>query len=365
MALTVERQLRIWGVAALVFLLVLWLLGDVILPFVIGGVLAYLLDPIVDRIERAGLRRVWAVVVITLGAVVLFVLASLLVIPTLVQQANLLVQTVPALSERFSAALIARFPELLDEGSALRQQLIELGGQLQAAGTALLGAILTSAAGVINVIIITLIVPVVAFYLLLDWDRMVARLDDLLPREHAPTIRALAREADQTLASFIRGQGLVCLILGTYYALALMAVGLNFGLVIGAVAGLLTFIPYVGALVGGILAIGLALFQFWGDWIWVLVVWAIFQSGQFVEGNFLTPKLVGESVGVHPVWLLFALAAFGALFGFVGILVAVPVAAILGVLIRFFVRKYKLSRLYTGPSDAAPEDPPAAPGEDR
>jgi predicted PurR-regulated permease PerM len=177
---------------------------------------------------------------------------------------------------------------------------------------------------------------------------MVARIDDLLPRQHAPTIRRLARESDETLAAFIRGQALVCLILGTFYAVALAAVGLGFGLVVGAIAGVLTFIPYVGALVGGVLAIGLALYQFWGDWAWVVAVWAIFQAGQFVEGNFLTPKLVGERVGVHPVWLLFALAAFGALFGFLGVLVAVPVAAVIGVLVRFAVQKYKESRLYQG-----------------
>ena len=135
-----------------------------------------------------------------------------------------------------------------------------------------------------------------------------------------------------------------------------MAVGLGFGLVVGAVAGLLTFIPYVGALVGGVLAVGLALFQFWGDWVWVVAVWAIFQGGQFVEGNFLTPKLVGDNVGVHPVWLLFALAAFGALFGFVGVLVAVPVAAVIGVLVRFATGLYKESRLYRGLPRIVPLD---------
>ena len=152
----------------------------------------------------------------------------------------------------------------------------------------------------------------------------------------------------------MRGQGTVCLILGTYYAIALMLVGLNFGLVVGFVAGALTFIPYVGALVGGGLAIGLALFQFWGDWVWIVLVWAIFQSGQFVEGNILTPKMVGESVGLHPVWLLFALSAFGALFGFVGLLVAVPVAAALGVVVRFVIERYRNSALYTGDETGEP-----------
>jgi predicted PurR-regulated permease PerM len=208
----------------------------------------------------------------------------------------------------------------------------------------------------VNVIVLIVIVPVVTFYLLLDWDRMVARIDALLPRDHAPTIRHLASEIDHTLSSFVRGQGVVCLILGTYYAIALALVGLQFGLVVGFVAGALTFIPYVGALVGGVLAIGLALFQFWGDWWWIVAVWAIFQSGQFVEGNILTPNLVGSSVGLHPVWLIFALSAFGALFGFVGLLVAVPVAAIIGVLVRFALGRYKESLLYTGVAGREPPD---------
>ena len=163
---------------------------------------------------------------------------------------------------------------------------------------------------------------------------MVEKIDDMLPRDHAPTIRHLAHQVDRTLASFIRGQGTVMLILGIYYAIALMLAGLQFGLVVGAVAGLLSFIPYVGAIVGGGLAIGLALFQFWGEWFSIGIIVVIFFAGQTIEGNFLTPKLVGGSVGLHPVWLLFALSVFGNLFGFVGMLVAVPVTAALGVFAR-------------------------------
>jgi predicted PurR-regulated permease PerM len=177
---------------------------------------------------------------------------------------------------------------------------------------------------------------------------MVARIDHLLPRDHAPIIRRLAGEIDAALASFVRGMGTVCLILGSFYAVALMLVGLQFGLVVGALAGLLTFIPYVGAIFGGALALGLALFQFWGDWLSIALVAAIFVSGQVIEGNFLTPRLVGSSVGLHPVWLIFALSAFGTLFGFVGMLVAVPVAAALGVIARFAVAEYQKGRLYRG-----------------
>ena len=348
MAVSVGQQARIWGVVTLVFLLLLWVLGDVLLPFILGAVLAYLLDPLADRLVRLGLGRVWAVTLITLGAIFALVILSLLVIPTLVEQATALVAITPQLVTQAGDWLIRTFPTIVEVDSPLREQIAELGTGLQARGGALLNTVLSYGVGVLNGLLIVVVVPVVTFYLLLDWDHMVARIDDLLPREHAPTIRRLARESDETLAAFIRGQALVCLILGTFYAVALAVVGLNFGLVVGAIAGVLTFIPYVGALVGGVLAIGLALWQFWGDWAWVVAVWAIFQSGQFVEGNFLTPKLVGERVGVHPVWLLFALAAFGALFGFLGVLVAVPVAAVIGVLVRFAIGKYKDSRLYQG-----------------
>jgi predicted PurR-regulated permease PerM len=356
MALPVRDQLKYWGIAAAVFFVLLYLLADVMLPFVLGAAIAYLLDPIADWLQRRGLSRAAATTVITLLALLAVVLLLLIVIPTLVEQTVALFQFMPELVTNAQNWLTTRFPELLNANSQLRQSLQDFAALLQSKGAEFVDAILSSAMSIVNVIVLIVIVPVVTFYLLLDWDKMVARIDALLPRDHAPTIRHLASEIDRTLSSFVRGQGVVCLILGTYYALALALVGLQFGLVVGFLAGALTFIPYVGALVGGALAIGLALFQFWGDWWWIVAVWAIFQSGQFVEGNILTPKLVGDSVGLHPVWLIFALSAFGALFGFVGLLVAVPVAAIIGVLVRFALGRYKESLLYTG---VAGREPPA------
>ena len=226
---------------------------------------------------------------------------ALLVIPTLINQTVALFDVAPKIFQRFQTFLMSRFPDLLDEGSTLRQSLTGLGETIQSRGGQLLQTALASVGSILNVVMLFVIVPVVAFYLLYDWDRMVAEVDSLLPREHAPTIRQLAREIDQTLASFIRGMGTVSLILGTYYAVALMLVGLQFGLVVGAFAGLITFIPYVGAVVGGALAIGLALFQFWGEWVTIGLVAGIFVLGQVIEGNVLTPKLVGSSVGLHPV----------------------------------------------------------------
>ena len=351
MALPAREQLKYWSIAAIVFAVVLWFLGDVLLPFVLGGAIAYFLDPVADRLERMGFSRIMATAIITVIGVLAFILLLLWVIPSLVKQALDLFEIAPTLFTNLRDFLIERFPDLMDTESPLRQSLISIGETIKARGGELLNTVLSSAAGIINIVMLFVIVPVVAVYLLLDWDNMVARIDELLPRDHAPTIRKLASDIDATLASFIRGMGTVCIILGTYYAVALMALGLQFGLVVGFVAGLVTFIPYLGALIGGALAIGLALFQVWGDWVSIGLVAGDFALGQVIEGNVLTPKLVGSSVGLHPVWLILALSIFGSLFGFVGMLVAVPVAASIGVITRFAAQQYLDSRLYRGLSD--------------
>ena len=359
MALPVRDQVKYWAIATAVFVAVMWFIGDVLLPFVLGGAVAYCLDPVADRLERIGLSRTLATVVITVLALIAFVVGGVLIVPTLVQQAADLFALAPELFRQLQAAATERFPDLMDTDSTIRRSLDSIGETIRSKGGEFLNSLLNSAASLLNIVVLIVLVPVVTFYLLLDWDRMLARIDDLLPRDHAPVIRQIATDVDRTLAAFIRGQGTVCLILGIYYAGLLAVVGLQFGLVVGAVAGLISFIPYVGAIVGGVLAVGLALFQFWGDWVWIIVVWAIFQSGQFLEGNILTPKLVGSSVGLHPVWLIFALSVFGALFGFVGLLVAVPVAAALGVIARFLIEQYRRSLLYRGV-----EGSPKGPGGD-
>lgn len=351
MALPIRDQAKYWGVATAAFLVILWYMGDVLLPFILGSAIAYFLDPVADRLERMGLTRTMATALITIVALLIFVIMALLVIPTLVSQAINLFAIAPDLTKRMSAFFVSQFPSLLEEGSTLQSSITSLGTVVQERGGELLNTALSSAKGIINIIMLFVIVPVVAVYMLLDWDRMIAQIDGLLPRDHAPIVRRLARDIDKTLASFIRGMGTVCLFLGTYYAIALMLVGLQFGLVVGFVAGLVTFIPYLGALIGGALALGLALFQFWGDWVSIGMVAGIFAIGQVIEGNVLTPKLVGNSVGLHPVWLILALSVFGTLFGFVGMLVAVPVAAALGVIARFAVEKYQNSILYWGAED--------------
>lgn len=348
MGLPVKDQARYWGIAAAVFLLMLWFFGEVLLPFLVGGAIAYFLDPVADRLQRMGLSRVMATSVISVLALLLVVLLILSVIPTLIAQLTSLVNAAPDIAQKLQAFLIDRFPQLSDETSTIRQTLAQLAATIQSRGGELANGLLNSALGVISAVVFIIVVPVVAFYLLLDWDNMVAKIDGLVPRDHRATVRDLALQIDTVLAGFVRGQVSVCLILGTYYSIALMTVGLQFGLIVGAIAGAITFIPYVGALVGGALAIGLALFQFWGDWLSIGLVAGVFGIGQFLEGNILTPKLVGKSVGLHPVWLLFALSSFGAVFGFVGMLVAVPVAAAIGVLLRFGVAQYQNSVLYNG-----------------
>lgn len=365
MALATKDQIRYWSIAALVFLVLLWFLGNVLLPFIVGGAIAYFLDPVADRLERLGLSRAAATTLISLVALVLVILLVLAVIPTLVNQLTALVNAAPDIAKRLQGFLLERFPELADNTSTIRQTLAEIGAAIQARGGELAQGVLSGALGVISVVVFIVVVPVVAFYLLLDWDRMVERVDSMLPLDHAPTIRRLAREIDAVLAGFVRGQVSVCLALGTFYAVALMAAGLQFGLVVGAIAGAITFIPYVGSIVGGVLAVGLALFQFWGDWMQIGIIAAIFAAGQFVEGNILTPRLVGKSVGLHPVWLLLALSAFGSVFGFVGMLVAVPVAAAIGVLTRFGIEQYRASLLYRGTSALAETAPPPAPPRPR
>lgn len=348
MALPVGTQVRWWGVGLALFALALWSLGNVILPFVTGLAIAYFLDPVADRLERLGTSRVVATLIITFFAILGFILLALILIPTFINQLAALIAEAPTYSAQLLTFLQAKFPDLVEPDSVLRQTLGDIGQALKAQSGALANTLINSAFSLIDALIFMVVVPVVAFYMLLDWDRMVAVVDSWLPLDHAETIRRLAREVDEVLAGFVRGQLSVAAIQGTFYAISLTLVGLQFGFVVGLIAGLISFIPYVGSIVGGALAIGLALFQFWAEPWWIGVVAGIFVIGQVVEGNYLTPKLVGGSVGLHPVWLMFALSVFGSLFGFVGMLVAVPTAAMLGVFSRFGIRQYMAGRLYRG-----------------
>lgn len=364
-----RNQALFWLVVAASSFLLIWLLSDILLPFIAGMAVAYLLDPLADRLERAGLSRTLATSLILglfFGA---FLLATILLYPILMAQLVNLLAGLPALLEKLRAALLPVISRLLvdfpqAEGVSLREA---LGGSAEKAVSwigGLLGQIWGGGLALVNFLALVIVTPIVAFYLLRDWDRLVQRIDSWLPRQHADTIRTQAAQIDRTLAGFVRGQLSVCLVMAIYYALALSVIGLDFGLVIGLLSGAISFVPYVGALLGFGFSVGVALVQFWPEFPWIIATVAVFVVGQFVEGNVITPKLVGDQVGLHPVWLIFALLAFGLLFGFVGILIAVPAAAVIGVLTRFVIARYLESRLYLGQADPAEAEQPAAPPAD-
>jgi len=353
-------QLRFWLIVLAITFFAVYLLRSVLLPFVAGMAVAYLLDPVCDRLENWKLSRTWATTVVTICFLLACVLVLLLVIPAAVSQIATFVERAPdylAALQRETTALLEMVRDKLDPGTQekLQSLLRNSADKVFTWVTEVLGEIISGGVAFFNFLALMVITPVVAFYLLRDWDRMVAKADDYLPRKHQATIRTLAHEVDETLAGFLRGQGAVCLSLAVFYAIGLTLAGLDFGLVIGLLAGFLSFIPYVGSLVGLLLSVGLAVAQF-DDWISVGIVAAVFFVGQAIEGNFLTPKLVGERVGLHPVWVMFALLAGGALFGFVGVLLAVPVAAIVGVGVRFAFDQYRLSPYYTGHHEEGDSD---------
>ena len=230
----------------------------------------------------------------------------------------------------------------------LKAEATQWVGQALAIIGAVAGRLAYGGVAVINLLGLLFLTPVVTFYLLRDWEKVLAAIDGCLPLDHADTIRELARRSNEAIAGYVRGQALVCLSLGTIYAVGLTLVGLEFGFVIGLIAGIISFIPFVGTLVGATLAIGMALAQFPPDWMGVVKVAIVFLVGQALEGNVLSPKLVGDRVGLHAVWIMFALMAGGSLLGFVGVLVAVPIAAVVGVVVRYLLERYRTSWIYRG-----------------
>lgn len=349
MALPVQDQVKYWTIASVAFGVALWSLGDILLPFVTGAAIAYFLNPLVSKLTDRGMPRALAVTLLMSAMIGVVVVALLLIIPTVVGQIVGLTQTAPDVLRQVQAFVTANFPTLAGFEETLKSSLVTMGEAIRERGAALAQGVLRSLSSVLGAIVFLLVAPVVAFYLLLDWPRLLQTVDDLLPRQHAPTLRLLGRDVDAAIAGFVRGQITVCLILAAYYATALGFAGLQFGVAIGVMAGLVSFIPYIGAILGGALSVGLGLWQFWGDWAAIGLVVGIFAVGQVLEGNILVPRIVGNSVRLHPVWLLFAVSAFGALFGFTGMLIAVPVAAAIGVLVRFAIAQYMGSRLYGVP----------------
>jgi predicted PurR-regulated permease PerM len=363
---SLKRHILFWVGVLLVFVLFLWFFRTILLPFVAGMALAYFLDPVADWLERRGLSRIMATVVILVCFVLIFALSLMLVIPIIINQFSQFAAALPGyitdLQRIISSPQTSFLPTwVTSQIETVKQNFTEVLGQGAGFIGTLFAQIWNSGKAIVDVVSLLIVTPVVAFYLLLDWDRMVAKVDNWIPRDQVVVVRQLANSMDQSVAGFIRGQGSLCLILGVYYAVGLSVVGLNFGLLIGFVSGMVSFIPYIGSTFGLVLSVGIAFVQFWPDYGWIIAVACIFFSGQFLEGNILQPKLVGQSVGLHPVWLMFALFAFGAMFGFVGLLIAVPAAAVVGVLVRFALSRYLDSDIYYGRSVDLPWEEPEAP----
>ena len=350
---------RFWVAMAAVFLVTLWLLNDILLPFVVGIVVAYFLDPVVARLQRLRMSRTWATTAVTIFAVLLAIGVAMAILPPLFAQLQALVLNLPD----YTVKLAARVMPLVDPVrerlnlpplslQELQSEVAQRAGQVLTVAGAVAGKLAQGGLAIFNLLALLFLTPVVTFYLLRDWERLVDALDGALPRDHAATIRKLAHESNAAIAGYVRGQALVCITLGTIYAIGLSLVGLQFGLVIGLIAGAISFIPFVGTLVGATLSIGMALAQFPPDWTSVALVAAVFVVGNILEGNVLSPKLVGDRVGLHPVWIMFALLAGGTLFGFTGVLIAVPVAAVIGVVVRHLMGRYRASGFYRGGSPA-------------
>jgi len=346
----IQRNTWFWLIGLALFFLALWLLSAILLPFVAGIAIAYFLNPLVNRLERLGMPRGLAAFLVLALFLTLLVLVVMLVVPILEAQVLDLAANLPSLlaaARREAEALMQMAQQRLtpEDFAKLRDA---VGGKL-ADMFAVLGAVfrdvVTRGLALANLLSLVFVTPVVSFFLLRDWNRILARLDTWLPRAQAVTIREQATRIDEILSAYLRGQLSVCVLLGIYYAVGLTSLGLNFGSVIGLLIGVLAFIPYVGFAVGFVLAMLLAVTQF-SDQQHVLYVVVLFVAGMIVEENILTPKLVGQRVHLHPVWIIFALLSFGTLFGLLGVLIAVPMAAVIGVLVRFGLSRYLASPLY-------------------
>jgi len=357
-----NREARVplfWLGFLVLFACVSWALAGMLLPFVAGAVIAYVFDPIVDHLVRLGRGRIprwFATSSALVGFVVVLVLVVLLGVPLVEAQVTRLIHVLPdyvATLRRAIEPFVRDITQRLSPADMerLRSALGQFGGDAVSWIVSFAQRLLAGGLAVFDVLSMVFITPVVAFYLLRDWDRILASIDGWLPRPHAEVIREQAREVDRTLAGWMRGQATVCLSLGVFYAASLTLVGLDFGLIVGLLTGVLTVIPYVGTMFGCVASIGLAFAQFDEPWRVALTA-AVFIAGQMAEGNVLTPLLVGDRVGLHPVWVIFALLAGANLMGFVGVLIAVPVAAVIGVLVRFGLSRYLAGSLYTG-DDAA------------
>lgn len=340
-----------WVCVIALFVGFIWLFQSILTPFILGMVIAYLLNPLVLRLENIGWPRWSAVLFLLLTFLVVLGLAIGFLVPVLVREAAQLLNDLPQWIDSAQRTIAAHAQKLgidfTPDGGAIVENIQGSAGQIFNAGKGVLAGVMAGGVALFGFISFVFLMPIVAFYMMLDWPRLVAKVDELLPRDKAFTVRHLMAETDRTLAGFIRGQLTVCLILGLFYGIGLTLIGLRFGFVIGMAAGILSIMPYVGSAFGLVMSVGVAWFTT-GSAVMVSAALVVFAIGQFIEGNFLTPRLVGGNIGLHPLWVIFALMAGGMLMGFTGLLIAVPVAAVIGVLVRYAFAEYKKSAYYAG-----------------
>jgi predicted PurR-regulated permease PerM len=347
-----------WLGFILLVVVALGMVQSILLPFAAGLVFAFILAPGVSRLERWGVRRSLAALAVLIIFMVGIALVFVLLVPLIQNQVVQLIGKVPALVTVLQTQL-GQLMDLLqeqlpaDQMDKLRDLVGTKLGEAIAWLASMFQSVITSSIAILNIVSLVVIAPIVTFFLLRDWEVIVAQIDSLIPRQSLVTVRAQAREVSETLVGFIHGQALVCLILAIYYGTTLSIAGLASGLALGLLIGVLAIIPMLGAATGFVLALGLAATQY-GTWTSILTVVGIFAVGQVIESNFLTPKLVGDRIHLHPVWVIFALFAGASLFGFIGVLLAVPGAAVIGVLVRFAVNRYRDSTLYNPPPPKAP-----------
>ena len=349
-----RQRIALLAGVVVVFWLVLQLFATILLPFVAAAGVAYFLDPLAGRLTRSGMPRGLAallLVILLIAAVLLFLL---LFYPLILAQLGLLITRLPEYAGMLRQAAMTVMARSQDRLGAyfvnawLRELVGSQAGNMVSFLATAASRLLGGGFAIFNALTLLVVTPVVSFYLLRDWPRVIAKLDDWLPRRYEGVIRAQAREVDRILSAWVRGQALCCLALALYYTLALTLVGLDLGLLVGLAAGLLSFIPYVGSIVGLVTALGLALAQF-PSWWGVAAVAAVFFVGQILEGYVIYPRFLGDRVELPAVWVIFALFAGAAAFGFLGVLLAVPVTATIGVLARFWLRRYLASPLYLDP----------------
>ncbi|MET0640179.1 MAG: AI-2E family transporter [Hyphomicrobium sp.] len=358
-----ERHALFWTATALLFAYIVQLIAPALLPFAIGLTLAYFLNPVVDAMGRAGIPRWIATILLLTISTLLIILALVFVVPILVQQAAGFIESAPAAINRLKTLiettareqLGTRYPEA---EATVRNAIDGFSSTVPSLLAAIAGSVWNQGSAAYNFFTVILITPVVFFYVMLDWPKIVARIDSYLPRDEADQIRGLAAEIDSRISAFIRGQGVVCILLATYYAVAYSLAGLNYGLLVGIATGLASFIPVFGWSLGAITALLLAVVQYWPDLMPIFIIVGILLVGQALESAILSPYIIGSEVGLHPVWIIFALLTFSYLFGFLGLLVAVPVSAAIGVLVRFALRKYLSSTVYRGEVEAVPKEHP-------